>query len=64
MRGRKGLQKKNVDRIIHCWFKVTDRCLNKAIQIRAKCRAKKDKNVEVTVLREIWRDDGMFLHEN
>ena len=33
-------QKGDLDRMIHCWFKVTDRCLDKVVQTKAKYRTK------------------------
>ena len=32
--------KRGLDRMTHCWFKVTDRCLDKVVQTKAKYRTK------------------------
>ena len=34
-------QKEDLDRMIHCWFKVTDCCLDKVVQTKAKYRTKR-----------------------
>ena len=45
MRVKKGFvekrQKGDLDRMTHCWFKVTDYCLDKVVQTKAKYRAKR-----------------------
>ena len=33
-------QKEDLDRMVHCWFKVTDCCLDKVVQTKAKYRTK------------------------
>ena len=33
-------QKGDLDRMTYCWFKVTDYCLDKVVQTKAKYRAK------------------------
>ena len=33
-------QKGDLDRMTHCWFKVTDCCLDKVVQTKAKYRTK------------------------
>ena len=37
---KKKRQKGDLDRMTHCWFKVTDRCLDKVVQTKAKYRTK------------------------
>ena len=38
---KKKRQKGDLDRMTHCWFKVTDLCLDKVVQTRAKYRTKR-----------------------